>query len=262
MKQPKWSKQEVRLLTKHYSKKKIDEVVKLLPNRSRQAVCKMASNLLLTDFTKNQRDSQRIYQYNDKFFDRPNIKNSYWAGFIASDGNLGKDGSIRITIAARDEIVLRNFKKHVCYSGPIKYHYVEGRKYASITIWGAYRWHKMLCENWNISKHQKTQHLQPPISLSKTNAMSYVVGLIDGDGWIYKKVDGLLQLGFCGTKSVVEFVRNLFLQYVDSKMTIGLNGHCKFNYRFCVHKQKDIWQLINIFNKVKIPWKLKRKWHQ
>ena len=43
------------------------------------------------------------YDYDNYFFESPDLINSYWAGFIAADGNIYKDGDDYYTVLGVSE---------------------------------------------------------------------------------------------------------------------------------------------------------------
>lgn len=254
-----WTNEEIEILTQHYGQISINDIVKLIPNHPRQSICRKASYLGLTNFTKNQSLSQKIYTIDENFFGTPNIKNSYWAGFIAADGNLTKDGGIRIVISNKDKILLDTFKQHVNYNGEVKEYITKDGSYSKIDLWSLNRWHCDLNLNWNIPLKNKTHTLIPPELQNQDLILAYAIGLIDGDGCIYYN-NNRLCFGFCGTQEIVKWMRNLWLSLVPNcKIDYRLNGCSKTNYRIMTYTNvaNDI---IDCFLKINIPWRLQRKW--
>jgi hypothetical protein len=254
----KWTDEELQILQKSYSVIPINDIVKLIPNHPRQSICRKASYLGLTNFTKNQSDSQKIYSVDNTFFDEPNIRNSYWAGFIAADGYLGKDGNVKITLSPKDHKILQVFKKHVRYNGKIKYGQTKYGKYCKIDLWGMQQWHNALNQNWNIPLKNKTYNLTEPKLNNKELDLAYATGLIDGDGCLYYNNNNL-SFGFCGTKKIVLWMQQLWFTMINCKIDFRLNGNSKTNYRIFVYC-KNAEKLIHQFKTVNIPWRMKRKW--
>lgn len=57
---------------------------------------------------------KRKYNVNDDFFESPSLLNSYWAGFIAADGNLsGNYRKLNIGLAKKDKCILEQFLKDI-----------------------------------------------------------------------------------------------------------------------------------------------------
>jgi hypothetical protein len=64
----------------------------------------------------------RYYSLDFDYFDNINMKNSYWAGFIAADGSIRKDNkTLEISLNFKDKDILDNFKYDIKYGGEIKY---------------------------------------------------------------------------------------------------------------------------------------------
>ena len=64
---------------------------------------------------------KRQYNVDDNFFNKPNIINCYWAGFIAADGCItGRNkNKLYIGLSSKDKQHLEVFKKTICFDGPI-----------------------------------------------------------------------------------------------------------------------------------------------
>lgn len=149
------------------------------------------------------RNCRHIYTWNTHYFDEPNLDNSYWAGFMAADGNIRMNGhSFSIGLASKDDCILEELKNQLEYTGPIfrseKYtsignlrgnsKYPTLTKFSMLTIHGATNATLKLRENWNITP-RKTFTLEPPINLSLENNIAYIIGYFDGDGTWQNRLD-------------------------------------------------------------------------
>lgn len=259
----KWLDEEIDILVNEYANVSIDDIIKLIPNHSRQSICRKASYLGLTNFTKNQSKSQKIYTYNENFFDVPNVQNCYWAGFLAADGYLGKDGNVKIALATQDSIIVDNFKQQVNYNGPIKYVTYYNHDYVMVSIWGAHRWHSYLVKNWNIPLEQKTYRLGPPNLKNVALRYAYIVGLIDGDGSIYYTGTNksTICLGFCGTLPIVTWMADVWSKIIGKDIAIKLNGNSLLNYQIRIFSSNAI-KVCRELMITNIYWKLERKWEK
>lgn len=252
-----WTDSEISILEKNYLSDSVEQIMVRLPNRSKGSIQRKASFLGLTDFKKKQHQSQKRYEINQEFFDSPAVKNSYWAGFIAADGHLSKDNGLRISLSSKDESIVHNFVDHVGYDGKTRRH--NGcsldHEYITVDIWGVERWHNCLAKNWNIPRRRKTLTIGPPKNLSYKNSLAYIWGLIDGDGWVSKKG----YLGFCGTRPLVLWVRNILGDIPKNRVNIRTNGGSQVNYR-CQWAKRDTESIIEELKLVtEIDWGLKRK---
>src|SRR3990167_5826866 len=67
------------------------------------------------------RNRKSIYDYDENFFEIPNILNCYWAGFIAADGCVSKNNNrITIELDGKDKNHLIQFKNDVKFSGEVR----------------------------------------------------------------------------------------------------------------------------------------------
>lgn len=257
-----WLHIELDLLTKHYGQVKITELEKLLPNRSRGAIQKRANLLKLRG---NNRLAQKLYSYDNKFFDTPNIQNCYWAGFIAADGCVcEKDTYLGFSIGKKDEEILYNFKQQVLYDGPIRYYTLDNHQYVDLRMYSMHHWHNKLREYWNITP-KKSNTLRPPNLINKQHIYAYIIGYFDGDGTMgWYKNDKYFAFGFCGTQIMMEWIRG---QLADTKLSshttqnaIHKNGISNTNKIVIWTGKNAIHMHQLLLNTVDIPWRLKRKW--
>lgn len=79
---PKWTVVEDEILRRHYRNLPLTKLIPLLPNRTASAIKNRAAALDV------MREGNRRYRVDDGFFSHPNPLCSYWAGFIAADGNI------------------------------------------------------------------------------------------------------------------------------------------------------------------------------
>ena len=184
--------------------------------------------------------SKRCYTFNFDYFKIPNLNNSYWAGFIAGDGNLyiqNKCSYLAIRLKATDgEYILPQFQEDTEFTGKI-YH-LKPKKASPqtyIRICGCSQWHRDLRENFKITP-RKTYTLEPPINLSYVNSLAFIKGLLDSDGQIniYQnynrcKFSWRLRTGFSGTEKIIVWVQQTLSNEISSigKLKLRTNGHIK-----------------------------------
>lgn len=149
------------------------------------------------------------YKFNKNSFTDKDLINSYWAGFIAADGNIKqpKYGQkiLTITLAEKDKEHLEKFKNFLKSNKPI-YTFKNGAcsfEISSNDICND------LISNFNL-KEKKTFDLLPP-NLNKNYALAYIIGYIDGDGCIYiNEKDNQIDLSITGTESILRYIENNF----------------------------------------------------
>jgi len=49
------------------------------------------------------------------------IDKAYWLGWMYSDGSVGKDGKIRLSLQERDSEIVKQFKEDIQYTGPLHF---------------------------------------------------------------------------------------------------------------------------------------------
>ncbi len=211
--------------------------------------------------------------YNEDFFSIPNIQNCYWAGFIASDGNISRNKkTIRLHIGYKDIELIEKFKKDTNHTGKITlenacdfYSKKEDKIYhrdnsCSISFNAAYKWSNDLNKYWNITP-AKSLTLKPPNITDINLCFAYIIGLIDGDGSIYTHSN-------CKNPYLCLYGTKEMLCWTKEKLDIVLNY--KTNVKVIRPKNRTIYHLRynvvdanNIINKAKeinTPYKLERKW--
>ncbi len=165
--------------------------------------------------------SHKRYTCNEKFFVKSNIINSYWAGFIAADGCIfSKRNMLCITLSEKDIDHLVRFRKDIDSNHRIRTFssnssYLIGGKYSEIKIYSVPNMLTDLSSVFNIHD-RKTKNLLPPLDLKGDNKISYIRGLIDGDGWVFKS-NKTLHVGCSGRENV--------LQWMSSTLSNDLGIH-------------------------------------
>jgi hypothetical protein len=166
------------------------------------------------------------------YFSEPNTHNSYWAGFIAADGNLSTSRyQLTLGLANKDSSVLESFKTETRFSGKLHLRKSRGFSqtpyFSEIRISGIKKWYTDLNNNFSITP-QKTYTLCPPRLTDKNLVLSYLKGLLDGDGWISFGWDcrfnrPTLRAGFTGTYSLLSWVK----QFCDTVYPVTRISHVR-----------------------------------
>lgn len=176
-------------------KVKKEEIQKKLPNRNWPAVNRQAAKLKLIG---NPSLAHQIYERNESFFDVPNAINSYYAGWIASDGSVsilsGEKMRVEIALQEKDVEMLERFKKESGYTGPIqklkrrpvrigknkKMSFPQNQVRLQICC---KQWVISLLKNWNITENKTLSYIGPNLSTCENN-LAFCLGYIEGDGFI------------------------------------------------------------------------------
>lgn len=160
---------------------------------------------------------QYKYSRNENYFSEPNIENCYWAGFIAADGCIFSS-CLRINLHIKDKSHLEVLKNSIEYTGPLidiigkpscTYHKKEAY-YSSLLSIRSNKICDDLNKNFNITP-RKSLTLQPPNLIDREHILSYIIGIIDGDGCLYfdKKRNGF-SLQITGSSLIINWINNQF----------------------------------------------------
>lgn len=210
----KWTEEEVLFLKENYTNCKNDYISKHL-SIDKPAVRYKAKQLGLRT---NKSVVNALYTVNENFFSEPNIVNSYLAGFILADGYImpkrnQKGGSVRIKLSNKDSAFLNNIKDLIGFTGPVAEYFYEGKKSSWLTI-NSDQWVSDLEKNFNITHHDKKNNtnIRPPENLSHLCKLSFICGVLDGDGSISKITPKVgipyLDLVIVGSKDLIEWIRD------------------------------------------------------
>lgn len=253
-----WTKHEIEVLTNFYHLRMTKELIGLIPGRTLDSIFQKARSLGLK---ANRKLTRKRYQVNYRYFSVPNLENSYWAGFIAADGNVrdSKD-SIRIKLSGSDSQHLAAFKRNCGLTSPITDSYHGLKKYASLEIHGVPQWKNDLRKNFNITP-RKSLTLQPPNYLTLKQSLAFIAGYIDGDGCIFieKPPTGYSRIGVqvTGTYEVLHWIKSWFDKIAPSDYQASVRCIGKiYSYKVVGKKAETI---LDTLLHTKTP-KLERKW--
>lgn len=128
---------------------------------------------------------ERVYPKDEAFFSRLSLESAYFAGLLAADGYISKQGNtISLTLKAEDGYILENIREMTEYRGRVRYYTYNNYKYASIQFASAKRWSDDLQRIYGLHS-KKSLTLGPPSDEIKGDlAKAFLVGVIEGDGSI------------------------------------------------------------------------------
>lgn len=264
----KWSSKEVAVLQKYYGKLQSKQIVELLPNRTVNAIALKAQQIGLKG---NPSVTRRQLGVDLNFFSKPTPRSSYWAGFIAADGNIKKGKNlVRVKLGEQDRLHLEQFARDCKYLGVIKEAVKNKSSFApnkKAFEFGVYakQWIKDLYEKYNITP-AKSLTLKPPQELDLKNTMAFICGIIDGDGCIYEatnwKNETIIGCSIIGTQAILEWIKSIIdIQCPQHKMAhtkseVRLNKKGFYTYKFAGNRLKNFFYLIR---ELDLPI-LQRKW--
>jgi hypothetical protein len=226
----KWSKEEDELMMRYFPSKTIVELLEIFPNRSKSSIINRGYLLgLKCDYDLRKTERKYKYKVNHNFFTNPNTINCYWGGFISADGWVmtNKTSSLGIKLSIKDYEHLEKFKSAIDTESPIfiknGVSFGKENKTCMINVYSKQIIND-LRENFNIIPN-KTLINKPPKIDNDLNKLSFIIGLMDGDGTVYKDKNGRVRIIFLGSYEMLEWVKNTLIIFLgDIKNKINKKG--------------------------------------
>ena len=112
----------------------------------------------------------------------------YWFGFLCADGSVADGRYVKIDCAYKDQNHLELFKKHLCYSKPLKFCEAFNKKRQKLDKWvelavGSVEMVRDLRRHGILEV--KAGNPNPLIRLTDEQLRVFIRGYFDGDGSIY-----------------------------------------------------------------------------
>lgn len=255
-----WSKEEVEKLKPLVGKMSFKKMVKYFPDRTEISLLKKSVKLGLSSDYKHF-----LNEINKDYWKEIDLLKCYYAGYIGADGCLCKERyAVRFLIHPKDIHILENFKKEVGFTGPIKiseYKYKNNKiqKRCSMYLGRTKEWYPDLKKHFNLEPI-KTLRIPPPNLNNKYLEYAYIIGLIDGDGWvIHSPVRKSITIGFVSSSYLmIEWVRNKFKEIINDDLPI-INKAKDKNYFYFTSSGKKAAIIIDYLRQFPLP-KFDRKW--
>lgn len=124
--------------------------------------------------------NQRKYKINDNYFDIINSDNAYLLGFLAADGCIEKDGSIKIGLSSIDKQFLEAIKLELQSNYPIRDYQTKDGFNISEFIFRSQKIKDQLQQYGIVNK--KTYSFLFPYNLPQKYWIDFIRGYWDGDG--------------------------------------------------------------------------------
>jgi len=202
--------------------------------------------------------SRNSYKLNHNAFNVPNFENSYWAGLLSADGCIKKHlkYSYLLELSSLDYELVNGFKSFLKTDKPI---YLNSQKSNNkikyhMTVSSPYLVEDL--KSWNVEPRKSKYNKIPDCIRSNEELLCYwLVGLIDGDGSIYKiKKANNIGISILASLEIVKFINNWLnipCCFVQEKNIDNL-----FNLKF---SGKNV---VKLYNKIYRGMGLKRKWEK
>lgn len=206
---------------------------------------------------------ERKYKINDNFFSSITEINSYYAGFIAADGNINRDHpNLTITLSEKDQPFLEKFVENLESTYPIRNYNSNGFSVSSLIVTS-----REICNN--LKEHfnivpDKSLIYTPPI-LEQPYLDCFIMGLIDGDGTIgfsaRKVCKDSLYITLIGTEDSCNLVKTRF-EEILGKSTSSLHqvDKNKNSYTYRISDRNARIVFLYFYEKYNYLPTLTRKW--
>ena len=160
-------------------------------------------------FIRNRSNARRTNQIKEDVFDTITEESAYWIGFLLADGNVHhppkRSKQLNLGLAARDWEHLEKFKEFVGSNKAL--YYYKNSVFLSIY---SNRIAEKLAEYGIVPRKSKIAKVP---SILKNNR-HFWRGMVDGDGWVSPRPDGLTDIGLCGIPNIVSG----FKRFIETKL--------------------------------------------
>lgn len=246
-----WSEDEDNFIRLSYGKLPRQELLNVLQDVSYNELKNRAYKLGLQGNrsfvqSKARKGKGRKYEIDFNFFDKVDVIRSYWAGFIAMNGNIGEDkGQLSISVNENHLEHLELFKDSVGYKGDSK---------LSVNFYGVEKWLIQLKNSYNLVP-KKMLTPDPPVDLNEINSLSFIIGYIDGFDCIHFK-NGNALISMVGSNNMMCWIKTWFdiwspsiqRRYAVVRLEKGKKGY----YKYCLSGQRAMY-LLRKMKKLNVP---------
>ena len=249
-----WTDEEESVIANNYGESTYGQIAAMIPGRTWMAVRHRANLMGLTG-TSNL---GRKYSADKGFFSIPNVLNSYWAGFLAADGNV-RGHRLSLGLAPKDGAHVERLRDALRYTGKVSW----GSKVVGMQV-TCLDMVEDLRKNFSITE-RKSLTLKPPPITGDDLIRAFIVGVIDGDGSITMEVKkGKYRhprITIYGTQALLLWIQRHFDRWVPARNRKASEVHKRpsaelYSYRVTAGRAKAIGRLLM---SVDVP-SLTRKW--
>lgn len=263
-----WSSEEISKLKQLMGIMSFEKMTNQFSKRTKMSLVHKADKLGLSN-----NYHPRQYYFNEEFWKELDLINCYFGGYLAADGYIDKR-SVLLSLSTKDLSVSEELKRVSGYTGPIKTYFRKNykketlKRVSTLGINTVGRWITDLEKHFNIVP-AKSLILKPPQLLNDLLIFSYLIGYIDGDGWIILKKDGRPILGIVsGSYNLIYWIKNFLDKYFpigvrndkNSKIAQGTKKGIKKNCFYFTFSGSKAAKIIDFLRQFPI-FKLDRKWN-
>lgn len=207
----------------------------------------------------------------DKYaFDTYNNLSCYWGGFLAADGCVYDvkrihptwQNRLQLYVSRKDQEHLGRFIDFISYQGTLIEKNNGGYPLVGLDVSDDHLCGS-LSSKFGIFPHKSLTLLPPPIN-QLDHQLAFIVGYLDGDGWIcYENRVGakpVIQVGVCGTYNLLYWMKGV-LDGISKSETGSIRKKNKarsYEYRF---GQRKALSLLRSVTNLGLPL-MERKWQK
>jgi hypothetical protein len=198
----------------------------------------------------------RTPKFNINYFKDINPRKAYWAGFIAADGCIVKNGtSLQLGLNEKDSHHLITFMKDLSCNKELTHYTTKDGYKTVVTSFTNKDFCIDLLSKFNITPRKSMSYKFP--SLSKELQLPLIAGYIDGDGGLYRdNRDDSLCFNVLGTLNVVESIRSI----LQPEVTSNIHKHTKSDCYYYRHQGRRAEEIKEKILSIKGLPLLERKW--
>lgn len=213
-----WSSEEISKLKQLMGTMSFEKMTNQFSKRTKMSLVHKADKLGLSNNYRFRR-----YFFNEEFWKDLNPTNCYFGGYLAADGYIDQR-SIILSLSTKDLSVLEELKKVSGYTGPIQTYFRKNYKketlkqVSTLRINTIGRWMTDLEKHFNIVP-AKSLILKPPLLSNDLLIFCYIIGYLDGDGWIYRNKYSKLGLGcVSGSYDLLFWIKSFLEKYFSDSI--------------------------------------------
>ena len=251
--------------TGNYSYRQLSKIL----NRTKDSLQLKAREMGL-----NNKYIHHLYTYDINYFKVPNYRNSYWAGWLAADGSIGKYNTTNYVLRWRMNIIdlkkLEEFKNDIKFNGPIRFiknissYSGNVSDHVTLDVGRIDIESSGLINNFGIEPN-KTYRLQKPSIKEKELQLAFLIGYINGDGCIHfqQKTKNIIIKFTSSSVIMLQWIKDLIEKLGLPRKTSRIKNIRKISHANCYEYSISGLSAIYLFELLKqvpVPV-LDRKWN-
>ncbi len=225
------------------------------------------------EIKKSNNNIYKKFTLDEDFFENINTEEkAYFLGLMVADGNVTKEGRVKIMLQEEDKDILISFKKAINYGGEIIYTNRRNKKWKNCeNLWFCSKQIVNDLAKYGVIPNKSYSTYFPNIPTSLYH--HFIRGVFDGDGCISIQKNKYI-FSICGNKELIESIQLILMEKCSLNKTvletkkIGWLGLRSVKYsgniqvlRIKEYLYKDATLFLkrkyNKFNNIKITWKQK-----